>query len=220
MLRVGVVVSPSLLGCDILNMEREVRAFEGFSHLWLHLDIMDGHFVPNLTFGHDMVSGISSLTSLPLDVHLMVANPLFYIETFRDKGLHNLTFHLEAAEDPRYLIRKAKGYYPSVGISIKPATAASALTDETLSLVDWVLVMSVEPGLGGQSFIEGSYAKIEELALRKEKLGFSLQVDGGVSDKNAPRLIAAGIDNLVAGSYIFRGGPSLYGEKIESLRKK
>ena len=219
MLRVGVIVSPSLLGGDILNMEREVRALEHFSRIWLHLDIMDGHFVPNLTFGHDMVGSISSLTALPLDAHLMVANPLFYIESFREKGLHNLTFHLEAAEEPCRLIRKAKTHYSSVGISIKPGTPASALTDEILSLVDLVLVMSVEPGLCGQAFIEGSYAKIEELASKKEKFGFSLQVDGGVSDKNAARLVDRGIDNLVAGSYIFKGGESLYGKKIESLRK-
>ena len=214
-----VIVSPSLLGCDILNMEREVRSFEDFSHLWLHLDIMDGHFVPNLTFGHDMVAKISSVTSLPLDVHLMVSNPLFYIETFRDKGLHNLTFHREATEEPGRLVRKAKEYYPEVGISIKPKTPGSALDDEILSLVDWVLVMSVEPGLGGQSFIQDSYAKIEYLASKKEKFGFSLQVDGGVSNDNAARLVSCGIDNLVAGSYIFKGESSSYGQKIESLRK-
>ena len=214
-----IIVSPSLLGCDILNMDREVRAFEKFSHLWLHLDIMDGHFVPNLTFGHDMVAKISSITSLPLDAHLMVSNPLFFIETFRDKKLHNLTFHLEATQEPGRLIRKAKEYYPQVGISIKPATPAATLSDEILSLVDWVLIMSVEPGLGGQDFICDSYAKIESLASKKEKFNFSLQVDGGVSDKNAAQLISCGIDNLVAGSYIFRGGASSYGERIESLRK-
>ena len=213
------IVSPSLLACDILNMEREVRAFEKFSHLWLHLDIMDGHFVPNLTFGHDMVAKISSISTLPLDAHLMVSNPLFYIESFRDKKLHNLTFHLEATREPCRLVRKAKEHYPQVGISIKPMTPASALSDEILSLVDWILIMSVEPGLCGQAFIEDSYRKIEYLAAKKEKLDFSLQVDGGVSNKNAPQLISCGIDNLVAGSYIFKGGPSSYGAKIESLRK-
>ena len=214
-----VIVSPSILACDILNMGREVRSFEKFSHLWLHLDIMDGHFVPNLTFGHDMVAKISSITSLPLDAHLMVSNPLFYIETLHDKKLHNLTFHLEATEEPCRLIRKAKQHYPGVGISIKPGTSGAALSEEILSLVDWVLIMSVEPGWSGQSFIRESYAKIEYLASKKDKFGFSLQVDGGVSDKNAARLISCGIDNLVAGSYIFRGGPSSYGQKVESLRK-
>ena len=215
----NVIVSPSLLGCDILNMEQEVRAFENLSDLWLHLDIMDGHFVPNLTFGHDTVAKISALTALPLDAHLMVSNPLFYIETFRDKGLHNLTFHLEATVESASLVRKAKEYYPNVGISIKPGTSASALTDEILSLVDLVLIMSVEPGLGGQAFMEESYERIRYLASKKDTLGFSLQVDGGVSDKNAAQLIAAGIDNLVAGSYIFRGGRDSYGERVESLRK-
>ena len=215
----SVIVSPSLLGCDILNVEREVRALEQFENIWLHLDIMDGHFVPNLTFGHDMVKKISSITSLPLDAHLMVSNPLFYIETFRDKGLHNLTFHFEASEDPCHLAREAKKHYPQVGVSIKPGTTGKVLRDELLFLVDWVLIMSVEPGLGGQSFMEDSYSKIVYLASKKEQFGFSLQVDGGVSDKNAARLIACGIDNLVAGSYIFRSESSLYGEKIESLRK-
>ena len=214
-----IIVSPSLLGCDILNMEREVRSMEKFQHLWLHLDIMDGHFVPNLTFGHDMVEQISSITSLPLDAHLMVSNPLFYIQSFRDKGLHNLTFHFEASEDPCHLAREAKKFYPQVGVSIKPATGGEVLSDELLSLVDWVLVMSVEPGLGGQRFIEESYSKIEYLASKKEKRGFFMQVDGGVSDKNAAQLIDCGIDNLVAGSYIFNGKPSEYGEKIDLLRK-
>ena len=214
-----IIVAPSLLGCDILNVEREVRAFEKMSHVWLHLDIMDGHFVPNLTFGHDMVAKISSITTLPLDAHLMVSNPLFYIETLRDKKLHNLTFHLEATAEPELLLRKAKEHYPQVGISIKPKTPATALDDKILSLVDWVLIMSVEPGLGGQAFVEGSYRKIEHLASKKAKLGFSLQVDGGVSNKNAAQLISCGIDNLVAGSYIFKGESSSYGQKVESLRK-
>ena len=208
-----MIISPSLLSSDFLNLEREIRAFKDIEGIWLHLDIMDGHFVPNLTFGHDIVRKISSLTDIPLDAHFMVSNPEFYIDTFKEMDLHNFTFHLEATEDCPKLIRWAKKFYTSVGVSIKPSTPSEALTDEILSLTDLVLIMSVEPGFGGQSFIESSYTKINALNSKKYAFDFVIQVDGGVSNQNAAKLTSCGVDNLVAGSYIFRGGAEHYKQK-------
>ncbi|OUR92916.1 ribulose-phosphate 3-epimerase [Halobacteriovorax marinus] len=215
-----ITISPSLLACDFLNIESELKAFEGFTDLWFHLDIMDSHFVPNLTFGHPIVNLISKKTSIPLDAHFMVTNPEFYIETFKDYNIHNFTFHYEACENPMELILEAKKIYPSVGLSIKPGTDVSVLTDEILKELDLVLIMSVEPGFGGQSFIESTYDKVEYLNNKKSELKkkFVIQIDGGVKDINSKQLISAGADNLVAGSYVFKDGPSTYKSKVESLR--
>ena len=214
------IISPSILSCDFLNIETEIKRFENFDDIWLHLDVMDGNFVPNLTFGHEVISRISKITSKPLDAHLMVQNPRFFAETFKDYNLQNFTFHYEAAQDLMALIHKAKEYYPSVGISIKPKTDVYELSNPVLKEVDLVLVMSVEPGFGGQSFIETTYAKIETLVERRKELGahFQIQVDGGVSDKNAAKLFSAGADNLVAGSYVFKPGPNEYLNQINNLR--
>lgn len=214
------IISPSLLACDFLNIESELKAFDGINDLWFHLDIMDGHFVPNLTFGHPIIELITKKAIHKCDAHFMVTNPEFYGETLKNSGIYNFTFHLEAIPDPINLIHKLKTYYTSVGISIKPTTAVNELSDEVLSAIDLVLVMSVEPGFGGQSFIPSAFNKINELKLRRENLktNFQIQIDGGVSDKNAKELIEAGADNLVAGSYIFKKGTENYKNAIESLR--
>lgn len=215
-----MIVSPSILSCDFLNIENEIKHFDGVKDLWLHLDIMDGHFVPNLTFGTPIVKMISKKTQTPLDAHFMVTNPEFYIESMKDFGLANFTFHHEAAQDSLQMIEKAKQYFPSVGVSIRPKTPVSALSDDVLKALNLVLVMSVEPGFGGQSFIESTYDKIKELRERESQLetNFMIQIDGGVSNVNSKALIEAGADNLVAGSYVFKGGPSTYLDKVESLR--
>lgn len=215
------VISPSLLSCDFLNIENELRAFDNIKEMWFHLDIMDGHFVPNLTFGHPIIEKIAKKTTHKLDAHFMVTNPEFYIDTLKHVPLYNFTFHFEADANPGRLIRKAKEFFQSVGLSVKPHTPTSVLTDDLLKQLDLVLIMSVEPGFGGQSFMEIVYDKIDQLEKRRKELGlkFVIQVDGGVSDKNAQKLIAHGVNNLVAGSYIFKEGSSKYAEKIESLRK-
>lgn len=214
------IISPSLLACDFLNIEPELNSFAGIDNLWFHLDIMDGHFVPNLTFGHPIIELITKKSPHKCDAHFMVTNPEFHGETLKNAGIHNFTFHIEAIEKPLELARNLKKHYPSVGISIKPKTEVSALTDAMLKEIDLVLVMSVEPGFGGQSFMPSAYEKIRELKKRREELKahFQIQVDGGVSDKNAHELIKAGADNLVAGSYIFKQGKSNYRSAIESLR--
>jgi ribulose-phosphate 3-epimerase len=214
------IISPSLLSCDFLNIEPELKAFDSAKDFWFHLDIMDGHFVPNLTFGHPIIEKICKATTQKCDAHFMVTNPEFHAETLKDSGIHNFTFHHEAVLDSLSLIKTIKADYPSVGISIKPKTAVSKLSDEILKAVDLVLVMSVEPGFGGQSFMPEAYDKIRELKQRREKLGahFQIQVDGGVSDQNAKELIKAGADNLVAGSYVFKKGKDHYLAAVESLR--
>jgi ribulose-phosphate 3-epimerase len=217
-----IIISPSLLACDFLNIESELTHLSKNKNIWLHLDIMDGHFVPNLTFGRPIIELIAKKTDIPLDAHFMVTNPRFHAETLKNAGLYNFTFHLESmqGQDSLEFISFLKTYYKSVGISIKPNTPESKLTDDILKLVDLVLVMSVEPGFGGQSFMPIAFDKIKNLKNRREDLDahFQIQVDGGILDKNASELVANGADNLVAGSYIFKGGPLEYSKSIESLR--
>lgn len=214
------IISPSLLACDFLNIESELKAFDGIPDLWFHLDIMDGHFVPNLTFGHPVVELILKKTAHKCDAHFMVTNPEFHAETMKNYGLHNFTFHLEATLNSLGLIKKLKQNYPSVGISIKPGTPTHKLSDDILKLVDLVLVMSVEPGFGGQSFMPNAFDKIKELKSRRSALGahFQIQVDGGISSKNSVELREAGADNLVAGSSIFKNKRENYRAAIDSLR--
>lgn len=213
------IVSPSLLSCDFTNIETELDAFKN-EDIWFHLDIMDGHFVPNMTFGNPIIKQISKKTNLPLDAHFMVTNPEFYAETLANIPLHNFTFHHEACDQPLPLIKKIKESFKSAGISIKPQTPFSALSEHVLKNIDLLLIMSVEPGFGGQSFIETTYEKIKEAdQYRKDhNLNFQIQIDGGVSDKNAKELRNAGADNLVAGSFVFKDGPAQYGENINKLR--
>ena len=214
------IIAPSLLACDFLNIEPELKAFDGVDDIWFHLDIMDGHFVPNLTFGHPIIELIVKKASHKCDAHFMVTNPEFHGETLKHTGLHNFTFHVEATSDPLKLIQELKKHYPSVGISIKPNTPCSSLSDEILMAIDLVLVMSVEPGFGGQSFMPSAYDKIKDLVSRRTQLKtqFQIQVDGGITDKNAADLVKAGADNLVAGSYIFKANSSDYKLKVNSLR--
>ena len=214
----AVVISPSMLACDFLNLEDEIEKLNKIKGIWLHLDVMDGHFVPNLTFGHEIIHSISQKSSNPSDVHLMVNNPEFYIDSLKEMGIHNITWHIENNCNHLDLIQKAKENFKSVGISIKPATPVSNIPDEILSQVNLVLVMSVEPGFGGQSFMSSALGKLEELRkIKKEKnYKFIIQIDGGISDKNAKDVIKHGAENLVAGSYIFKGSEA-YAKKVEKL---
>jgi ribulose-phosphate 3-epimerase len=217
------IVSPSLLSCDFLNIEKEVLSFKNLKNIWFHLDIMDGHFVPNLTFGHPIVEKLSSITEHPLDAHFMVTNPEFYIHSFKNYKIYNFTFHYEACSDSIEVIRLvklAKQFYPSVGVSIKPNTQANVFNQELLTLVDLILVMSVEPGFGGQIFMNDTWAKLDELKSYRNtfNLKYQIQVDGGVSDSNSKKLIEHGADNLVAGSYIFKNLSSDYENAINKLK--
>ena len=211
-------ISPSILSCDFLKLKDEIVKFDSAENIWIHLDIMDGHYVPNLTFGPVVIKNIHKITGHKLDAHLMVNNPEDHAEWLTGSGIHNLTFHWEATKHHDRLIQFIKENYPSVGISLNPSTPVDHLSDEILAKLDLVLVMSVNPGFGNQSFIDYSLEKISKLDEKRKKLGhkFLIQVDGGVSDNNAKELISAGADNLVAGSYIFSSDNYL--NQIDSLR--
>ena len=194
-----ILIAPSLLSADFANMEKDVRRVEKAGADWLHIDVMDGHFVPNITIGPVVVRAVKNCSSLPLDVHLMIESPQEYIEAFAAAGSDIITFHIEAVKDPRAVISLIKKSGKKAGISIKPDTEVSSISP-VLNELDLVLVMSVEPGFGGQEFIESAVPKIKEL--RRLYKG-DISVDGGINDKNAVLVKEAGANILVAGSYVF-----------------
>lgn len=205
----GVRIAPSLLAADFTNLQDSLRPLKSLSLSWLHLDIMDGHFVPNISFGPDVVRQLRPLDeSLYFDVHLMISEPRKYVREFIDAGAQNITFHVEAAgEDTANLLKYIRRHKCQAGVSIKPRTSVSQIRD-VLTYADLVLVMTVEPGFGGQSLIPSTLNKVRELVLLREELGleYIIQVDGGIDPKTAPLAIAAGADVMVAGSSLFRDG--------------
>jgi ribulose-phosphate 3-epimerase len=212
------IIAPSILACNFLKLQEEIESFNNLENIWFHLDIMDGHYVPNLTFGACVIKDISKITKHALDAHLMVTNPLDYIDTFQKLNLKNFTFHWEAVTHHDSAISKLKENFNSVGISLNPATPICSIPDYILKEIDLLLVMSVNPGFGGQSFIESTIEKVQSLDEKRKVLGakFKIQVDGGVTDKNAKLLKDAGADILVAGSFIF--GSSSYADAVNKLR--
>ncbi len=215
-----ITISPSLLSVDFLNLQTELERLNQIDELWLHLDIMDSHFVPNLTFGEPVLNKVKTISRHKLDAHFMVTNPEFFIENFKDVGLHNFTYHWELNIDHEAMIDKIHKYYPSAGISIKPGTPITALPESVLQKIDLILVMSVEPGFGGQKFMPESVDKVIDLdQLRHEKsYKFQIQVDGGINGENAGYLIQAGANNLVAGSYIFNEPNKDYLSRVNRIR--
>ena len=197
-------VSPSILSADFGNLERDIRAMTPAKADYVHVDVMDGIFVPNITIGQPVVAAIRKVTELPLDVHLMIVNPEKYVARFAEAGADLVTFHYEASDDPAVCIGLIREAGAKVGISIKPATPVEVLRG-VLPLVDLVLVMSVEPGFGGQSFIPGSLEKIAQLRAMAREMGLEtiIEVDGGLSSRNAGEVYGAGADVLVAGNAVF-----------------
>ena len=198
------IISPSMLSADFGNLERDTKMIDRSAAEWVHIDVMDGVFVPNISFGFPVMKPIRKATNKVLDVHLMIVEPEKYVRRFVEAGADYVTFHYEATDDIEGCIKAIREAGAKVGISIKPATEAAVLTD-ILSKVDLVLVMSVEPGFGGQSFIDGSLDKIRDLAkMRREQgLDFIIEVDGGISAKNAAEVFNTGAEALVAGSAVF-----------------
>lgn len=198
------IISPSMLSADFGNLERDTKMIDRSAAEWVHIDVMDGVFVPNISFGFPVMKPIRKATNKVLDVHLMIVEPEKYVRRFVEAGADYVTFHYEATDDIEGCIKAIREAGAKVGISIKPATETAVLTD-ILSKVDLVLVMSVEPGFGGQSFIDGSLDKIRDLAkMRREQgLDFIIEVDGGISAKNAAEVFNAGAEALVAGSAVF-----------------
>ena len=194
-----------MLSADFGNLDRDTRMIDRSAAQWIHIDVMDGVFVPNISFGFPVMKPIRKASDKVLDVHLMIVDPEKYVARFAEAGADIVTFHYEATQTPREAIRLIRESGAKVGISIKPKTPVEVLR-ELLPEVDLVLVMSVEPGFGGQSFIEGSTDKVRELRKMIDEAGLNvtIEIDGGVSAANARELYEAGCDALVAGSAVFK----------------
>ena len=194
------IISPSILSADFANLEADIKRVEPYVP-WLHIDVIDGHFVPNISIGVPVVKSVRKVTNLFLDTHLMIENPIKYVDAFADAGADLITFHYEATLDKTIeTIEKIKSRNLKVGISIKPKTNPEVLK-EYINLVDMVLIMTVEPGFGGQKFMDDCANKIPSIKqMRKDVL---VQIDGGINDKTAKICKDLGADSLVAGSYIY-----------------
>ena len=213
------LICPSILASDFARLGEEVRALEAAGADWIHVDVMDGHFVPNLTMGPDIVKAIRPHTSLPFDVHLMVAPVDPWLEAYRDAGADILTVHPESGPHLHRTLGRIRQLGARAGVVLNPGTPLTVL-EEVVDLVDLVLLMSVNPGFGGQSFIPSSLRKIERARALLDAAGSKahLQVDGGVTSANASACTAAGADALVAGSFVFKGGPAAYAANIQALK--
>ena len=197
------IISPSILSADFANLERDIKKVEKFVP-WLHVDVMDGIFVPNITIGAPVVKSIRKVTNLFLDTHLMIENPIKYIDDFIDAGSDLITFHIEASKDDTIkTIEKIKSKNKKAGISIKPNTPVKAIKD-FVDFVDLVLIMSVEPGFGGQKFIYDTLDKVAEIKHYSNNSNLIIQFDGGINDKTAKLCKNSGADSLVAGNYIYK----------------
>ena len=217
--RETVLIAPSVLSSDFSNLAGEIRKIKQAKCPWVHFDVMDGHFVPNLTFGPLIVEALRPLgRGLFFDVHLMIDDPLFYAPAFIEAGADLITFHLEIEEKADRIIRYLHRHGVKAGISIKPKTPLEEL-EPYLRRLDLVMVMTVEPGFGGQKMIPQALNKVRQLRLHKEKkrLNFLIEVDGGINEKTTPLAVAAGADVLVAGSFVFKDGR--VSQKVQRLRK-
>lgn len=214
-----IVVAPSVLSLDYSRMEQQMKELEASQAKWLHFDVMDGHFVPNLSFGPDLLKGFVKGCSLVKDVHLMVEEPENFIDSFAKAGADVITFHTEALNnDPKAisdLLKKIHDKHIQAGIVVKPKTDVQQF-ESLLNEVDLVLIMSVEPGFGGQSFMEDMLEKARYLdeVRRRDGLNFRIEIDGGINDQTAALAKAAGVDTLVSGSWLFNKGIQ---EGVEAL---
>ena len=209
-----IIISPSILSADFANLERDIKRVEDAGADWIHVDVMDGHFVPNITIGVPVVKSIKKVTNLPLDVHLMIENPEKYIEPFVKAGADILTFHYEAVNDVSAIVDLIKSFGIKAGMSIKPKTSPDEIL-KYLEILDLFLVMTVEPGFGGQSFMEDCAEKIPVIK-RHAPENLIIQVDGGINAQTAKICTSYGANSLVAGNYIYKSGNII--SAVQSLR--
>ncbi len=213
------LISPSILSADFARLGEEVHAIDAAGADWIHIDVMDGHFVPNITIGPGVVKALRPHSDKPFDVHLMISPVDNFLDAFAEAGADVITVHPEAGPHLHRTLQRIRGLGKKAGVSLNPATPAKML-DYVLEEVDLVLVMSVNPGFGGQKFIASQLRKIEAIANRvaKQQLAVDIEVDGGIDPVTAPQAIDAGATVLVAGTAAFRGGPGEYAANIAALR--
>ena len=220
-----VRIAPSLLAADLLNLQREIEMVTSAGADWIHLDIMDGHFVPNLSFGPDFVRHIKAISSLPIDVHLMITPTDAFIDAFAIAGASCLTIHPEAGYHTHRSLQKIKDHGIKAGLALNPGTPVQTIIP-LLDMLDLILIMTVNPGFGGQKFISSPLEKLKELRtfIDEKHLPILIEVDGGINDRTAPDILKAGADVLVVGNHIFsKDDPvsvQIYRSRIESLSKK
>ena len=198
------LIAPSMLAADFSNLAHDIALVNQSDADWFHLDVMDGVFVPNISFGMPVIKSMAKHTTKPLDVHLMIVEPDRYIQTFADLGADVLTVHVEACTHLHRSLQSIKAAGMKAGVALNPHTPVASLS-HVIADIDLVCLMSVNPGFGGQSFIEATYEKVRELRtlINENKASTLIEIDGGVTNQNASQLVAAGADVLVAGSYVF-----------------